>query len=328
MPRHDDHLDLRALSAFTRIARTGSFHETARQLNVSASALSQVIRNLESDLGQPLFDRSSRPVSLTRFGEQSLPAIQRLVDEASALRKRLLATGHHTPRNLRLGCVDSFAATVGPSLIRGLDTHENSLQLYSGLAPDISRQIMERYIDFAVSTDPMTEQESVRCVPLFRESWLAIYPQGQSPENIGASANLQAATRNKDFIRYSLRSRIGVQIERFVVHHGVRANRRFEFDETETLLSLVAAGMGWAISSALCLLQSRHSLDRVDVRELAGNLQGGREFYLLWRDDADERLARLLIQMIRQIIAHTILPGIRQALPGLSDQALVLTLNE
>src|SRR5690554_707585 len=127
MPRLNDHLDLRALDAFTRIARTGSFHETARQLNVSASALSQLIRNLEDDLRQPLFDRSTRPVTLTRFGEQMLPAIQRLVDEASALRKRLLASGHHTPQNLRLGCVDSFAATVGPSLIRGLDTHENSL---------------------------------------------------------------------------------------------------------------------------------------------------------------------------------------------------------
>lgn len=328
MPRLDDYLDLRALGAFTRVAHTGSFHEAARQLNVSTSALSQIIKGLEDNLGQPLFDRSTRPVSLTRFGEQILPTVQRLVDEASALRTRLLESSHHSPRNLRLGCVDSFAATVGPSLIKGLDTHENSLQLYSGLAPDISRQILERHIDFAVSTDPMTEHESVHCVPLFRETWLAIYPQGESPDRIESSKALREAAANRDFVRYSLRSRIGLQIERFITHHGIRANRRFEFDETETLLALVTAGMGWAISSALCLLQSRHSLDRVDIREMTGNASGGRTFYLLWRNDADTTQARTLLQMIRQILGHTILPGIRQTLPGLSDQLLIVSTSE
>ncbi len=315
MKREQDHLDIRPLNAFVRLAHARSFHLAAQQLGVSTSALSQTIRHLENELGQPLFDRASRPVSLTRFAEHVLPEIQRLVDEARTLQQRLRAFSSHTPQNLRLGCVDSFAATVGPALIRGLDNHENTLQLYSGLTPDISRQFEDHQIDFAVSTDPMADLESIHCVSLFQESWLAVYPKQRAPQQLRTTSELIEAGKDMDFVRYSLRSRIGAQIERYTVHHSIKARRRFEFDATDTLLNLVAAGMGWAISSPLCLLQSRHNIEAVEVVELSASIAGTREFYLLWRNDAPLEQADLLVRMIRQIVTHSIAPAIRAILP-------------
>jgi len=317
MKREQDHLDIRALNAFARLAHTRSFHLAAGQLGVSTSALSQTIRHLEQELGQPLFDRASRPVALTRFAEHVLPEVQRLLADARNLQQRLRAFSSNTPRNLRLGCIDSFAATIGPALIKGLDNHENTLQLYSGLTPDIARQLDEHQIDFAVSTDPMVDRESIHCVSLFHEAWLAVYPKGQAPQHLRSASDMINAAKDMDFVRYSLRSRIGAHIERFVVHHGVKARRRFEFDATDTLLNLVAAGMGWAISTPLCLLQSRHNIDAVEVVELSTGIAGNREFYLLWRDDAPSGQAELLVSMIRQIVSHSIAPSIKTFLPHL-----------
>lgn len=321
----DKLLDIRSLNALTRLAKCGSFHEAARQLGVTTSALSQTIRNLEQDIGQPLIDRTTRPVCLTRFAQDALPAIERLVDDATALRRRLGEFAHHAPRHLRLGCIDSFAATVGPALIRSLDTHKNSSQLYAGLAPDIARQLVERHIDFAVTTDPMTEHESIRCLPLFKERWIGLYPESQGPKVIKTSAELRKAAHSRDFVRYSLRSRIGAQIERYVVHHGIRADRRFEFDQTDTLLSMVAANMGWAVSTPLCLLQSRHILPRVDTAELADGVRGSREFFLLWREDVDQHQATQLATVILQIMRGPIAKEIRQTLQGLPDDLIEFT---
>ncbi|MFW8565864.1 LysR family transcriptional regulator [Orrella sp. 11846] len=311
LDKHPDALpDMRALNAFVRLAQNGSFHQTAQGLQISTSALSQTIRALEQQLGHVLFDRSTRPVVPTRIGEQLLPQVQRLLNEARALNQRMKALSHNTPKNLRLGCVDSFAATVGPALIRGLTTHDSTVQLYSGLTPDIGRQLLEHRIDFAITSDPQIEHADLNCTPLFEESWLAVFANDQIPkQSLNSSADLRAISQNRDFVRYSQRSRIGLEIERFVRHHGIRAPRRFEFDGTDTLLSLVAANMGWAITTPLCLLQARHYLSPVDVIPLTGAVSGHRTFYLLSRQDVPTEQAALLQKMTRDIVCHQLAPA-------------------
>jgi DNA-binding transcriptional LysR family regulator len=66
---------LNALNAFVAVARRLSFSAAARALGVSASTLSESVRQLEKSVGAPLLKRSSRSVTLTEAG-------QRLLDEA------------------------------------------------------------------------------------------------------------------------------------------------------------------------------------------------------------------------------------------------------
>src|SRR5215470_3308348 len=66
---------LNAVSAFVVVARRRSFAVAARELAISASALSQSVRQLEARLGVTLLTRTTRSVSLTDAGK-------RLVDEA------------------------------------------------------------------------------------------------------------------------------------------------------------------------------------------------------------------------------------------------------
>ena len=75
---------LNALRTFEAAARHGSFKLAARELHVTQSAVSRQIRNLESQLGQPLFDRGNRTVSLTEAGASYLPTLSRVLDEIAA----------------------------------------------------------------------------------------------------------------------------------------------------------------------------------------------------------------------------------------------------
>lgn len=68
-------LSLKALQAFEAAARTGSFVAAAAELNVSAAAISQLVRGLEARIGRPLFERRGRNVHLTEAGQQALPRL-------------------------------------------------------------------------------------------------------------------------------------------------------------------------------------------------------------------------------------------------------------
>jgi DNA-binding MarR family transcriptional regulator len=60
------------LAAFVAVARCGGFRAAARRLNLSPSALSHSVANLETRLKVQLFHRSTRHVSLTEAGQRFL----------------------------------------------------------------------------------------------------------------------------------------------------------------------------------------------------------------------------------------------------------------
>jgi DNA-binding transcriptional LysR family regulator len=65
-------VELRHLRYFTAVAENGGFGRAAQLLHVAQSAISEQIRDLESELGAALFDRNNRNIRLTAEGEQFL----------------------------------------------------------------------------------------------------------------------------------------------------------------------------------------------------------------------------------------------------------------
>jgi len=70
---------LRQLRVFSAVARHLSFARAAQELKLTAPAVSMQIKELETEVGLPLFDRSSRKVSLTMVGEYVLAYAQRVL---------------------------------------------------------------------------------------------------------------------------------------------------------------------------------------------------------------------------------------------------------
>ena len=80
--------NLLAWEAFLHTARTGNITLTAQVLNIDGSAVSRLIKGLEEELEQPLFDRSSRPFSLTPRGKRLREEVEPLVTGFEALISR------------------------------------------------------------------------------------------------------------------------------------------------------------------------------------------------------------------------------------------------
>ena len=78
------HLDLRHLRLVAAVAESGGQTRAARRLNLTQSALSHQLRELEGRIGSPLFIRTSRRMVLTAVGERILGTARRVLHEATA----------------------------------------------------------------------------------------------------------------------------------------------------------------------------------------------------------------------------------------------------
>jgi len=103
----NDRPTLVELTAFTAIARHGSFRAAADKLALSPSAFSRRIRNLEEFLRAPLFDRSQASARLTSAGQQYLQAIEPAMD--ALFRATLDFRGDQPAGVLRIRAPHSFA---------------------------------------------------------------------------------------------------------------------------------------------------------------------------------------------------------------------------
>lgn len=326
--------DLRALEAFVTVCEAGSMAVAAQRLGLSQSAVSQGIKALEQTYGLTLFDRDVRPARPTRAGRTLLEQAQDLLRHARAVAEQLRGSARQEHAQIRLGCVDSFAATVGPALIQALSGSVQQLQLWSGLTPTLAAQLQGRELDLAICTETNLDDARILQRPLFSEAWVLVLPKAApggpyaAPQTMAELQALPSRLGEIPLVRYTARSVIGQQIERFLRHVGLSAPRRFEFDATDALLSLVAAGLGWAISTPLCLWQSRAWLDQVQVLPLPPTRLGQRDFFLLshsgeWGglgDGLDDEVMRVT----RQVLQRQTVPALRQLMPALPDTTLLV----
>jgi LysR family glycine cleavage system transcriptional activator len=90
------------LRAFEVAARHLSFTEAAKEFGVTQGAISQQVKQLEDWLGQPLFHREGRKLSLSDAGMAYLPVVRRSLDQLTAGTEELFGGGHDGPINVRV----------------------------------------------------------------------------------------------------------------------------------------------------------------------------------------------------------------------------------
>ena len=250
-----------------------------------------------------LLDRTLRPLRATRAGLVLKRHATRLLSETEALFNEVaMATDESLP-TLRVGLVDSFAVTVGAALIREMQAMAEELAVWSGLTLDLGRGLRERELDLLITTDPMDDIEGLERHVVLHEPFVAIVP-ADAP-GIGAVADLGALAAWSPPVRYSARSTIGKSIERYLRRQRLESAHRLEFDASETVVAMVSGGLGWAITTPLCLLQGRADFTRLRVLPLP---RGGlsRDLYLVTRRGEMGEARSHLLPIIGDLLGRTL----------------------
>ncbi|RUZ94794.1 LysR family transcriptional regulator, partial [Mesorhizobium sp. M7A.F.Ca.US.001.02.1.1] len=95
---------LTAMRVFDRVCLLGSLSAAARDLNMSTTAVSRTIKELEDDLGVRLINRTTRRLSLTEAGRDSAPRARILPDDISQLQDSTRGLHKETRRLIRVSC--------------------------------------------------------------------------------------------------------------------------------------------------------------------------------------------------------------------------------
>ena len=109
-------MNLSQLRFAKAVASSGSFTSAAATCFVTQPTLSNGIAELESELGQRLFSRTTRKVALTEFGEHMLPAISEVLAAQEALVLRAKAYLHPQKRLIRIGT----SPLISPTFLRAI----------------------------------------------------------------------------------------------------------------------------------------------------------------------------------------------------------------
>lgn len=310
--------DLHALQAFVAVCNCGSMREAARVLGVTQSAVSQLIKALETQSGVVLLDRDFRPSRPTMVGRVLLEMSNELLDHARRISARMVHLSRSDEIQIRLGCVDSFAATVGPVLVKAVSGTSRQVTMWSGLTPMLADQIQARELDLAIVTETAIKDTRIRQKALLSEAFVAVVPKTRKKLPVA----IRDIVRDLPLIRYTPRSVIGQQVERYLRHIGIDSPARFEFDATDPMLSMVASGIGCAVTTPLCLWQARHYLREVTVLPVPESDIGRRNFFLLSRESEWANLSGEIAQLTQQVLTKQTMPEIYQALPNLPPTAI------
>lgn len=148
-------ISLDQVEALVWIARLGSFRAAAHQLNVSQPAISGRIRELERQLGGPLFHRDDYRPRLTDLGTQTVRHAEQILTLARALEDQ--ADPAKTLRGpIRMGFADSFALTHMPALLAKVEKAypEAEFEIVIDFSANLDRKLQAGQLDFAILTEP------------------------------------------------------------------------------------------------------------------------------------------------------------------------------
>jgi DNA-binding transcriptional LysR family regulator len=264
-------MELRQLDHFIALAEELHFTRAARRLNVVQSALSASISILEVELGAKLFHRTTRQVRITAAGAafyEKARIAQEAVRQAKAsvVHTKNLQTGH-----LAIGVVQSLSAFLDiPTLLA--DFHARYPAVRISLRQDNRLRLVEQVADGrcdlallpVVDLAPGVEASIILDEPMV----MACAPGQALSER--ASVSLEDLS-NEVFIDFSPGWGSRSAVDAAFGAAGVSRRTIIEVNDLETLLDLVARGLGKAIVPSRSVSESTRllsyaSLAGVDVR--------------------------------------------------------------
>ena len=239
-------LDSRQLRAFTILARTGSFTETARELHLSQSAVSHSMKALEAEVGCRLLDKLGKKAVLTQAGEQLLARAARVLSEMSEARAELGRLGKWGQSRLRLGASTTACQHVLPGVLREFkDSFPNcTISIEPGDTPEMIEALRNHKIDLAVNLEPR-RGEPLDFRPLFTDELQFIVSPQHPWARAGKVERDEIARQN--YIVYKRRSYTSEMIEEHFRADDIVLFSQLDLGNMEAIKELVKLGIGISI---------------------------------------------------------------------------------
>lgn len=239
-------ITFRQLNAFLVLAETCNFSRTAERIGLSQPTLSQIIRDLETELGTSLFDRTTRRVELTEAGRTFRKGAVRTFEELEQTFSDVRNLTELREGRLRVAAPPFLAATILPRAVAAFT------RLHPGVKVEISDvtndemliRLMDGRVDLCIGT--MTPgQTDLRSMPLLSEDMM-VFCLKDHPLAAGDATDWREAVR---FPCITLVRGSGLRelVEQGFARAGVDFQPQWEVEQITTIFGMLAENLGIAI---------------------------------------------------------------------------------
>ncbi|MCL6631783.1 MAG: LysR family transcriptional regulator [Alicyclobacillus herbarius] len=291
-------MELRHLQYFVAVAEERHFGRAAERLRITQPPLSQQIRQLEEEVGAPLFVRGRRGVELTPAGEVMLVEARKALAAARHALEAAQRAGRGEIGQLAVGFVGSATYDILPAILREYSARhpQVAISLYELSTPSQEQALLRGGIDVGLVRPPLAEaglavevvQESDCVLAVPRGHVLAQASQIELDDLRGVAMVALARTTWEGLYD---------TVIRLCREAGFSPVIRQEAKEFQTVIGLVAGGLGVAF-----VPQSARNLHTRDVvyRELSGPAPKA-AMGVAWRDGETARVVQSFVEVARSV---------------------------
>ena len=280
------------------VAEERNFRRAADRLNLAQPAISRQIRLVERELGFELFDRATRPVTLTAAGAVFLVEARRTLDQAG----RAVARGREAHRGevnrLSLGTVSWACNGAVPAVMRDFRARFPDTRLEVSVRPGIDQveALLASRLDIGFAGGGC-ERSPIASEQLFEEPLIGAVPDGHPLTQRGAASLDELLSEPYVCISRLATPGMFEQQMELLRLRGRDGGAIQEAPDIQALLGLVAAGLGVTLLPASSCALRREGVAFVPLEGAVPVVS----LFILWRRDEDRDLVQSFVQTARDV---------------------------
>ena len=262
---------LRQLRIFEATARLGKLNLSAQEHAITQSAASQALKELESQLGYPLFQRLGRELRITPIGQELIPKVRKILSLSSGLTEPM----NKVVGKLHIAASSTIGTYILPEILARfkLDYPEVELKLYIGNSHQVIQALTYGDAYVGLIEGPIQHQ-NIHVRP-WQVDQLCIFGAPTHPLTHFKRVTLEQLNRQAWILR-EIGSGTRSVFDRISTINNIQPESILELNQTEAIKSFVKSGAGigclskWAISSELKSGELKHIESTLDfTRQLS-----------------------------------------------------------
>lgn len=262
-------MNYKHLRYFRAVAHDGRLTKAAETLNLSQSALSTQIRQLEAQLGHDLFERRGRTLTLTEAGRVALDYADMIFAAGDELESTLKGQAAAGRRALHVGALSTLSRNFQIDLLAPLLTSgEVEVHLRSGSLAELMNALEAHNLDLVLANQaPVRDAESAWTVHRLAEQKVSLIG---TRERVGGGGEVKTLLASHPLILPSRRSGVRSGFDALTMQLGVRPVVAVEVDDMAMLRLFARNDAGLAVAPPIVVRDELASGRLVEVAELPG----------------------------------------------------------
>jgi DNA-binding transcriptional LysR family regulator len=239
-------INMNLLQVFILVAENLSFKDAAERVARSQSAVSAQIKQLEDQLGVPLFNRTTRNVSLTPYGEILLKSARQGINELNLGFRKLFEAADGHKGQVTLSCSPTIAGTKLPPILKMFEARYSGIRVVLAELPLIkmTEAILAGDVDFGLGPVFPSNRE-LEFEPVLDDPLMVIAPRDfpltrKTSISVDELSTLPVLMSTKTSVTRQL-------FEASAKNSGINFVTKYECTQHQTLIAMVDAGLGVAV---------------------------------------------------------------------------------